>query len=587
MALERLKDSSFDVIVSDYLMPYIDGLEFLKKIRENDDETPVIILTGKSNENIVIDAMNLGTNYYLQKRMDSMALFQELTNYILLSAQRKSKIIQKHEEEIKFKKYEQYFKYLVDFTNVFVYTLDLNLHIIDFFGKGFFEDEDSSMYLGKSLSDILGQQLANVHENYSRIAMSGQKLSYQWNISIDSSSKYYQTLLIPIKNEQENLTEIVGISHDITTLKIALNAIIEKEKFYEEMLGNIGSSYAVYRPLETKETNLFSHLTFLDISQTFEKIVNLTRDHIIGKKFEEIFTSYSYNLEQLSILFGNLTLNEKIFKTETYITFLKQWFSLLVYFNEHNSLVTVFTDITQYKENELNLNKQKEENDFWLELLTHDIKNYLITLKGYLDLLFMSNSLSKENHEILQKCQINFFEASNLISNITLLLKQKISTQIELFPVNIEEQIEKCLLFTEECFQNKKIQLNLKSIPKPYVLADNLFFDLLLNVLTNAIKHDPKDEVKIDIIISEDPDIPTNIVLKISDYGTGISPQERPILYQPFSQYRRHKTGSGLGLYLIKTLIDRYNGNISIENHFPEDYRLGTTIVLGLKKASI
>ncbi|MDS0220900.1 PAS domain S-box protein [Haloarcula sp. S1AR25-5A] len=65
--LERLSDRAFDCVVSDHDMPGMDGLEFLKVVREEYEELPFILFTGKGNEEIASDAISAGVTEYLQK----------------------------------------------------------------------------------------------------------------------------------------------------------------------------------------------------------------------------------------------------------------------------------------------------------------------------------------------------------------------------------------------------------------------------------------------------------------------------------------------------------------------------------------
>jgi len=88
-AIEILKERSFDVIVSDYEMPGIDGIAFLKTIRKLGDRTPFIIFTGRGREHVVIEALNSGADFYLQKGGDPKSQFTELVHKIRLAVQRK------------------------------------------------------------------------------------------------------------------------------------------------------------------------------------------------------------------------------------------------------------------------------------------------------------------------------------------------------------------------------------------------------------------------------------------------------------------------------------------------------------------
>ncbi len=82
---------SFDAIISDYRMPVMDGIEFLKKVRECCGDIPFILFTGRGREEIVIQALNNGADFYLQKGGDPDALFAELAHKVRQAvARRKS-----------------------------------------------------------------------------------------------------------------------------------------------------------------------------------------------------------------------------------------------------------------------------------------------------------------------------------------------------------------------------------------------------------------------------------------------------------------------------------------------------------------
>src|SRR5271157_543881 len=81
-AIKRMRKTAFDAIVSDYQMPETDGIELLKSIRLCNDPIPFILFTGKGREDVVIEALNSGADYYLQKGGDPKAQFTELASMI-------------------------------------------------------------------------------------------------------------------------------------------------------------------------------------------------------------------------------------------------------------------------------------------------------------------------------------------------------------------------------------------------------------------------------------------------------------------------------------------------------------------------
>jgi len=88
-ALELLKKRNYDVIVSDYRMPDMDGLELLKYLRASGNEIPFIMFTGRSREQVVIEALNNGADFYLQKGDEPKTQFIELENMIIQASARK------------------------------------------------------------------------------------------------------------------------------------------------------------------------------------------------------------------------------------------------------------------------------------------------------------------------------------------------------------------------------------------------------------------------------------------------------------------------------------------------------------------
>ncbi|MDH7510534.1 MAG: response regulator [Methanolinea sp.] len=87
-ALECLGSRTYDAIVSDYEMPGMNGIAFLKTVRNLGIETPFIIFTGRGREQIVIEALNSGADFYLQKGGDPRSQFAELVHKIRLAVER-------------------------------------------------------------------------------------------------------------------------------------------------------------------------------------------------------------------------------------------------------------------------------------------------------------------------------------------------------------------------------------------------------------------------------------------------------------------------------------------------------------------
>lgn len=88
-ALNLIFYASFDIIISDYEMPIINGIQFLNKLKAAGNTTPFILFTGRGREEIVIQAINSGADFYVQKGGDPDAQFAELSNNIKSAVKRK------------------------------------------------------------------------------------------------------------------------------------------------------------------------------------------------------------------------------------------------------------------------------------------------------------------------------------------------------------------------------------------------------------------------------------------------------------------------------------------------------------------
>ena len=72
----------YDAIISDYQMPEMDGITFLKELKASGNTTPFIIFTGRGREEVAIEALNEGADFYLQKGGEPKSQFAELAHKI-------------------------------------------------------------------------------------------------------------------------------------------------------------------------------------------------------------------------------------------------------------------------------------------------------------------------------------------------------------------------------------------------------------------------------------------------------------------------------------------------------------------------
>lgn len=139
--LIRLKNESFDAIISDYDMPDMDGIELLKCVRNENPTIPFIVFTGKGREEIVIEALNYGADFYLQKGGDPKPLFTELANAV-------RHLVRRSQAEISAKQHEQYWTSIKESINGKLQRIEESAHILQ-------KTPDISPESGEHITNIL------------------------------------------------------------------------------------------------------------------------------------------------------------------------------------------------------------------------------------------------------------------------------------------------------------------------------------------------------------------------------------------------------------------------------------------------
>ncbi|MHA2332976.1 MAG: PAS domain S-box protein [Candidatus Hodarchaeales archaeon] len=122
--LQRLESERFDIVISDYQMQEMDGLEFLKKLRSKGNSIPFIIFTGQGREEVAIQALNIGASRYIPKGGDPKSQYCVLARAII------SEVGHKRAEEI-LRQSEARFQVIFNNTATGMARLDLEGYFLE------------------------------------------------------------------------------------------------------------------------------------------------------------------------------------------------------------------------------------------------------------------------------------------------------------------------------------------------------------------------------------------------------------------------------------------------------------------------
>ena len=219
-----------------------------------------------------------------------------------------------------------------------------------------------------------------------------------------------------------------------------------------------------------------------------------------------------------------------------------------------------------------NFNKMAEElsgietlREDFISNVSHEFKTPLASIQGFAKLL-QSDNLSKEEQN--EYTQIIIDETSRLTKMSTNILKlTKLENQTTVgkkVRFSLDEQIRNILLILESEWSKKNINLDIELEDVIYVGNPELMGQVWQNVINNAIKFTPENgTIKVQLFRGE-----LGVVVKISDNGPNISPEMQEKIFDKFYQGDRSRSteGNGLGLALVKRILDLCKGKISVEN---------------------
>ena len=247
------------------------------------------------------------------------------------------------------------------------------------------------------------------------------------------------------------------------------------------------------------------------------------------------------------------------------------------------------TDITERKQAEEALNVAKQQAELYVDLMGHDINNMNHSAMGYLELALQALESEKrlrlDDKVLIERPMQSLANSSALINNVRKL--QKLMTEgVKTKPTDLNN-IFRELEVTSFYSQDRDITINIQHVAGIMVEASELLKDVFVNLITNSLKHsDEKKPLTINVKVEPvDENGQKYYRCMIEDNGPGISDELKGKLFHRFQRGTTKAHGKGLGLYLVRTLIEGYRGNVWVEDRVRGDHTKGARFVVMLPAA--
>jgi len=238
-ALDLITSKRFDAIISDYQMPEMDGIELLKEVRSRYSDLPFILFTGKGREEVVIDAINNGADFYLQKGGDPKSQFVELEHKVLQAIRRRQAERLLKDSQSALAESKQMLQSVLDTFPVRVFWKDLNLNYLGC-NRQFALDsglEFPDDLKGKSDYEMGWRDQAELYRADDRAVITSgtPKLNYEEPLTTPNSRKIWvRTSKMPLKDANGIIRGVLGTYEDISGWREAREKIDTLAQFPEQ-----------------------------------------------------------------------------------------------------------------------------------------------------------------------------------------------------------------------------------------------------------------------------------------------------------------------------------------------------------------
>lgn len=237
-------------------------------------------------------------------------------------------------------------------------------------------------------------------------------------------------------------------------------------------------------------------------------------------------------------------------------------------------------DVTERKQAETALVGAKEQAELYLDLISHDINNLNQVGIGYLEIALEHLQLSASDRDLIRNPLEALRDSSRLIANVAKLQRVKASNAL-LEPIDmglvLGEVIDHC-----KSAPDRNLMIRYSQTTGLMVMANELLRDVFSNLIGNSIKHS-SGPLTITVEVNRvNRNGKSYFEVSIEDTGPGIPDGSKIGIFEQFHRGGTSTKGRGLGLYLVRELVESYGGEVRVEDRMPGNFNQGARFVVML-----
>jgi PAS domain S-box-containing protein len=496
-------------------------------------------------------------------------------------------ISERKQAEKQLKESEQTFRNYIDYAphGIFVVNekgeyIDVNTAACNI--TGYSKDELLSM---KIIELIPEESLEKAGNHFQKLIKDGNAYEELAFIKKNKTQGFWTVNAIKLNDHK-----FLGFVVDVTERKQAEKALKESEEKFRLLYTSMNQGLALHEIILDEKGNPIDYV-FLDINETYTKLLGVTREMSIGKRIREVMPK----VEQYWIdIFGKVALTGEPMYYENYLETTNRHYSTYSYSPKKYQFAVLVSDITDRKNSEIQLKEKNEEltiakekaeesdrlKTAFLQNMSHEIRTPMNAIMGFSHLLvgqYNNRPKLEEYTEIIKQRCNDLLDIINDILDIAKIESGQIKINEE--ECNIKDLFSELLTFFEPIqkrLEKEDITLNLlfdNDLSEVVFQSDKgKLKQIFINLINNAFKFTDEGSINVSCKINNN-----YLIFNVSDTGLGIPEDKKNKIFERFYQietdYTRIYGGNGLGLSIVKGLVELLGGEIIVESQL----KIGST----------
>ncbi|MBN1283993.1 MAG: response regulator [Anaerolineae bacterium] len=579
--LEAARRFAPQLMVLDYEMPGLTGLELVKTLKKDGIETPAILITSDSSEDLVIKAMRIGVRDFLRKPFEPEDLLEAVKrawpekDEALRPALSPADVLERRVRELRtLNKLGKSLAAQLDLEQVLKQVVDAAVILTE-------AEEGSLLLLDEKTGELYMRAAQNFDEEMARHlrlkvsdSLAGEAMRSRTPITLSSANALKiataylvkDLIYVPLILNGEAVgvlgvdNRFVNRSFDrdhvrlLTALADCAVVAIRNASLYEKTQHERDTLDAVLRNAEDVVILVDTEYEILLCNPAARRAFGISNNGSVGKPLSKVITH-----QDVLALFEKDCVQGRDCTSEIQLENGKTLYAHLTVI-EGVGRAVVMQDISHLKE----LDRIKSD---FVTTVSHDLRSPLTAILGYVELLGRVGQINEAQGEFINRIVFSVQSITALISDLLELGRIEAGFDVDRKPTPLRFIIRYAVEAQRQHLESRRQALEV-DVPDtlPDVLGNPLRLkQMVTNLLDNAIKYTP-EAGQVKIRARGDGDL---VILEVSDTGIGIPPAQHTRIFEKF--YRADNaggiaSGTGLGLSIVKTIVDQHDGRVWVDS---------------------